>query len=243
MGIHGGAKCSQIFLVLINILFIILGVALIAGGIFLLVRSFGTPSALAFVALAIGIIALVLSIIGCVGGIKGSSCALVCYFIFVLILSLVVLGAAIAGMIFRNQAQMLASDVWLLFYHSPATVAAQLPELEASLNCCGFNTTTNMVSPPSIQPPYQCSTPQIANGPCEPILVNAINMSMLWVSVGFFAMAGLQIIGMLMACVVRSAFNERRRDDPEDMSRAQDLKRLFDAPASTQTGSVYNRVR
>eukprot|EP00698_Gefionella_okellyi_P007858 TRINITY_DN1921_c0_g1_i1.p1 TRINITY_DN1921_c0_g1~~TRINITY_DN1921_c0_g1_i1.p1 ORF type:complete len:263 (+),score=56.27 TRINITY_DN1921_c0_g1_i1:60-791(+) len=243
MGIHGGAKCSQVFLVLINILFIILGVALIAGGIFLLVRSFGTPSGLAFIALAIGIVALILSIIGCVGTIKGSSCALVCYFIFVLILSLIVLGAAIAGMIFRNQAQSLASEVWTLFYNSPAAVAAQLPDLEASLNCCGFNTTTNMVSPPSVQPPYQCSAPQIANGPCEPILVSAINMSLLWVSVGFFAMAGLQIIGMLMSCVVRSAYNDRRRDDPENRARADDLKRLFDAPASQQSASVYNRVR
>eukprot|EP00731_Ephydatia_muelleri_P006141 Em0003g389a len=106
-----GAKCFRILFIILNSLFFLIGLAILALGIWLLVigsnLSFLTGNSYASgaaVVVVIGVVTAIICLLGCVAGIALRKVLLVVFLLFLVLLLVLEIAAAVLGFVFRAQA-------------------------------------------------------------------------------------------------------------------------------------------
>lgn len=140
-----GNKCAKYLLFIFNILFVILGLALIIVGA--LAQSFvvGHFREAIFVIIIGGVIFIV-AFFGCCGAIKENRCMLITFAVFLLVILLLCIVGAIIGFVFRNEAKDKAHDQlysYIKEYKNESVERETIDFLQKDGECCGINNYTD----------------------------------------------------------------------------------------------------
>ncbi|XP_075708274.1 CD63 antigen [Rhinoderma darwinii] len=153
MAVDGGMKCVKYLLFVFNFLFWICGCALIGLGIYVLVQmhnpqvfkdasSFGAP----IVIIVVGVIIFFISFFGCCGAVKENYCMVTTFAVFLVLIFLVEIAAAIAGYVYRDQLKDAFTDTikdGLSKYNTTADAKKGIDDLQKEFQCCGINNFTD----------------------------------------------------------------------------------------------------
>eukprot|EP01084_Bolivina_argentea_P127298 225146_1 len=134
-------KCTKHCLFIVNFVMLLVGVALIVVAVFAKENAddasigFGTiDDSMVYLAIASGVLVVIVSFLGCVGATTHSKCILV-VFIILLVLSLLMEIVA-AALVFTasDDLKSFAKDQW------DSLSASEQANFESDNNCCGFET-------------------------------------------------------------------------------------------------------
>lgn len=166
--------CSSIIRVLLfifNFVFWLIGLALLAIGIFLLVQptSSAIQSVLSFYGIAVyiiiaaGAITTVVGFLGCCGACKESKCLLIMFSVFLGIIFAVEVAAGIVAIVQRGALSDLITDSFTDILtqgqdleNVPVAVQRGIMAMQEGLECCGLNATSNWADPENVD---GCSCP------------------------------------------------------------------------------------
>ncbi|UJR25338.1 hypothetical protein I4U23_006688 [Adineta vaga] len=147
-------------LLLLNIIFVLLGVVLVGLGIYLKVdthfaaildrlahvSNFQSQSLgfLAFILIGGGIFTVLISLLGCIGTLRHNRCLLYSYAIIVIVLMILELAGFITAFAYRNKLESVYNDGLTKAFtdaldNNDTIVLNVFHDLEHSLKCCGIN--------------------------------------------------------------------------------------------------------
>ncbi|KRT86800.1 Tetraspannin, partial [Oryctes borbonicus] len=143
-----GMKCVKYMLFITNFMFVMIGFLLISIGTTITViysdfelfiaDHYFSPSALL---VAVGILIFFVSLFGCVGAIRGSTCLVNLYGIFLILLLILEVSAAIAAYAMRGSVERYikaAMNDTLQHYLSSEYIQDAWDGLQCRLRCCGI---------------------------------------------------------------------------------------------------------
>ncbi|XP_034252665.1 CD63 antigen-like [Thrips palmi] len=222
-------------LFLFNVLFVITGIVLLAIGatikavymgyhVFLDDRYFSAPNLL----IAVGLIILLVSFLGCCGAVKENHCMIVSYIALLILIFILELSAGIAGYVCRDAAKDVLTQKLgesMLNYGKNDTVVTALWDLmQRTFECCGVNDPQDWITlakmsqnttvpqsccgPASGFEPFTCSAesnpPRFKDG-CTTKFGEFVRDKAVVIGGAGITIALIQLVGILMACRLASA--------------------------------------
>ncbi|XP_046965000.1 CD63 antigen-like [Vanessa cardui] len=259
-----GMKCIKYMLLCVTAIFVLTSALIISVGTtiyaiyydvsFFLDTQLFSPATFIIV---IGVIMLFVSLFGCIGALKESTCLVN---IFAVILSLVLvleISAAIAAYTLRSQvADMLDENLreTLPLYYNKPEVTDAFDFIQSRLNCCGVDsyldwgevpTETSGISVANITVPYSCCAQThyqvvgdievdecvklYANG-CLPRITYLIYQSAGLLGAGAMTIAFIQVIGILFSFSLASSI--RKAKSERERRRWEIQERMINAYTS-----------
>lgn len=238
-----GMKCVKYMLFITNLMFVMIGFLLISIGTaitylyndfdFFIADHYFSPAALL---IAVGIIIFFVSLFGCAGAIKGSVCMVNVYGIFLILLLILEVSAAIAGFAMRGSVERyIETAMWSTmddFFHDTYVTNAW-NSLQCRLQCCGVDSYydwatfenspyNETVSPESC---YSYSGERFPSG-CFNRLATIISESALLVATAAICVAVVQALGILFAFMLSKSI--RRIKSAEERKRQENRARLYE---------------
>ncbi|CAN9515466.1 unnamed protein product [Ophioblennius macclurei] len=229
MGVEGGMKCVKYLVFFFNLIFWLCGLALIVVGILVQVslhNSFmikdASASGAPIILIGVGVVIFFIAFFGCCGAWKENYCMVTTFAIFLSIIILVEIGAAIAGYIFRNKLSAIVNDSLTDMIENYNTSSkefrASVDKLQEDLHCCGVNSSADWreFSPDGNSVPDSCCRNVSANcgkgamtdaskvnvEGCSKAVEAVLRQNILWVIVAALVIAFLQIMGIVFACLL-----------------------------------------
>ncbi|XP_017775525.1 PREDICTED: leukocyte surface antigen CD53-like [Nicrophorus vespilloides] len=160
-----GMKCISYMLFTTNFMFAMIGFLLISVGstITAIFTDFETfiltqfsPAALL---IAIGVIIFIVSLFGCFGAIKKSTCLINTYAFLLSLILILEISAAIAAYSMRSNVAEYVGDnmqTTIAFYKKHNSTKAEWDYLQSRLQCCGINGPEDWKEILNIEPPSSC---------------------------------------------------------------------------------------
>ncbi|KAL5965828.1 Tetraspanin-33 [Taenia solium] len=142
------AGCIRALMIFFNFLFILIGLAIVGLGIYLLVSGYvssasGELSILAYPCIGLtilGIVPVFLAVCGCWGALRYNRCCLGMYFTFLLFVFAAEVATGIAGVVFKDEVR-----TYILMYlkkaveeYEPTEKLTSLDLVQATFHCCGY---------------------------------------------------------------------------------------------------------
>ncbi|XP_030279184.1 CD63 antigen isoform X1 [Sparus aurata] len=227
MGVEGGMKCVKFLLFFFNFIFWICGLALIVVGILVQlgmhknvrikdVSASGVPILL----IAIGVVIFFIAFFGCCGAWKENYCMVTTFAVFLSLIIIIEIAAAIAGYVFRNKVSAVVqdslTDMITNYSNSTAEFRESVDKLQMDLKCCGVNSSSDWrhYKPEGNSVPDSCCvnvTLNCGSGTmtdatkvhqlgCHDAMEAFLKKNIMWVIVGALVIAFLQIMGIVFAC-------------------------------------------
>ena len=155
-----GAECLRGLLLLLNVIFILVGLTMIGLGIYLKVdkdldailselastSTFEGQSLgfLAFVMIGGGVFTVLVSLVGCVGALRVNSCLLLTYVVILAILMVIEFVGFIMAFAYKNKLEDVYRDSLTTVFgkalmNNDTRVMKVFHQLEDKLDCCGVN--------------------------------------------------------------------------------------------------------
>lgn len=226
--VHGGMKCIKYLLFGFNLLFFLIGLALIILGAALQTKFSDishiigdSELSLAYVLIGIGAIIFIVAFFGCCGAIKENYCMLNTFAIFILFVFVLEIGTAVAGIILKRAigkrvAHGLESS--MAEYEKKNSVRSAWDFIQTQFSCCGAKNATEWfgnlrkknVVPDSCckdrPAPVHCG--EIKNGnwshinttPCLTSLESSMKEHLLNLIIAGVVVAVCQAIGIMLGC-------------------------------------------
>lgn len=226
--VHGGMKCIKYLLFGFNLLFFLIGLALIILGAALQTKFSGishiigdSELSLAYVLIGIGAIIFIVAFFGCCGAIKENYCMLNTFAVFILFVFILEIGTAVAGIVLKEAiggrvAQGLETS--MAEYEKKNSVQSAWNFIQTQFSCCGAKNASEWfgylhkknVVPSSCckdRPPrVHCG--EIENGdwthinttPCLSSLENSMKENILNLIIAGVVVAVCQAIGIMLGC-------------------------------------------
>ncbi|NP_001118229.1 tetraspanin isoform X1 [Strongylocentrotus purpuratus] len=155
MELGGCAKCSKYLLIVFNVLFFLVGIALLAAGIWVIVQPYqleileilNNPliKNSAYLLIALGSFIIVVAALGCCGACMNSKCLLVVYFIIILIIFIAQLVGCALVLAYRSEVNKFVSEglaTTMDDYKGESandTLSTAWNGIQILLECCGTN--------------------------------------------------------------------------------------------------------
>lgn len=220
--------CGKALLVTVNFVFIILGLAMGALGVFALVRTSELEDEselldalpirkIAIAVISVGVLLTSLAVCGCVGALKETHKLLVTY---ATVLTVLILLQIAAGVYIATQRDTVIGDVreeWRKDSEFDKVVAYQ-----DWLGCCGFegvpddrpcrDRLTNGTCPVDDRAVSSCRDPAADN--CLKATEEWIDDNITPIGIALAAIAALQLVGLTVACLF--VCNRKRKDTRDD---------------------------
>jgi len=226
--VHGGMKCIKYLLFGFNLLFFLIGLALIILGAALQTKFSGishiigdSELSLDYVLIGIGAIIFIVAFFGCCGAIKENYCMLNTFAVFILFVFILEIGTAVAGIVLKGAiggrvAQGLETS--MAEYEKKNSVQSAWNFIQTQFSCCGAKNASEWfgylhkknVVPSSCckdRPPrVHCG--EIENGdwthinttPCLSSLENSMKENILNLIIAGVVVAVCQAIGIMLGC-------------------------------------------
>ncbi|KAI4461059.1 tetraspanin [Holotrichia oblita] len=238
-----GMKCVKYMLFITNFMFVIIGFLLISIGtaITYIYNDFDlfiedhyfSPAALL---VAIGIITFFVSLFGCAGAIKGSTCMVNIYGIFLILLLILEVSAAIAAYAMRSSIEhyiKLSMTSTLDKYLDHSHIRDAWDALQCRLACCGINgywdwievdssRFNETISPESCFNAYE----ERFEAGCWQQLVYTVSQSALLVGTAAICVAVVQALGVVFAFMLAKSI--RRIKSEQERKRQQNRARIYE---------------
>jgi len=216
---EGCASCAKWCLIIFNILFCLIGVALVAVGIYayitlsdyLNILGDSRINAPAIVLIVFGVITFIVAAMGCFGACKESPCLLFTFAAIICILLIAEIGAGVAAYVFKDKVEGFfdekSADV-LALYDETADAAATTSwdKVQKELECCGYNGPTdwqNLTLAPLQKGkiPDSCPTGANVTG-CKQQIIDDIKDNIIVVGGAGVAFGVIELLGVILACCV-----------------------------------------
>jgi len=216
---EGCASCAKWCLIIFNILFCLIGVALIAVGIYayitlsdyLNILGDAKINAPAIVLIVFGVITFIVAAMGCFGACKESPCMLFTFAAIICILLIAEIGAGVAAYVFKDNVESFFDDnssKVLALYNETADAAAtkSWDKVQEELECCGYNGPTDWeditLAPLQNQKiPASCPTGVNVTG-CKQKIIDEVKANILVVGGAGVAFGVIELLGVILACCV-----------------------------------------
>ncbi|GJQ71401.1 hypothetical protein Trydic_g11128 [Trypoxylus dichotomus] len=237
-----GMKCVKYMLFITNFMFVMIGFLLISIGTTItfiyndfelfIADHYFSPSALL---VAVGVIIFFVSLFGCVGAIKGSTCLVNIYGVFLILLLILEVSAAIAAYAMRGTVSdyiKAAMKDTMGHYFDRRYVQEAWDALQCRLRCCGifshldwefknspFNDT---LSPDSC---FNSHGERFQPG-CYQQLVYTVSESALLVGTAAICVAFVQALGIIFAFMLAKSIRRIKTD--EERKRQENRARLYE---------------
>ncbi|XP_003807589.2 CD63 antigen [Pan paniscus] len=160
MAVEGGMKCVKFLLYVLLLAFCACAVGLIAVGVgaqLVLSQTIiqgATPgSLLPVVIIAVGVFLFLVAFVGCCGACKENYCLMITFAIFLSLIMLVEVAAAIAGYVFRDKVMSEFNNNFrqqMENYPKNNHTASILDRMQADFKCCGAANYTDWEKIPSM---------------------------------------------------------------------------------------------
>ncbi|KAL3855756.1 hypothetical protein ACJMK2_014959 [Sinanodonta woodiana] len=164
--VEGGMKCVKILIFSFNLLFVLVGIALIACGAYVQIElkkyfqlvegSFDSAAALL---IAVGVIVFLIAAFGCCGAIRENHTCVMIYAVLLTIIFILEIAGGIAGFVLKGKVQ---TSVENLMNHSLDEQIKNHPpkgiwdDVQKEFKCCGVNSYTDWISRNSTVPDSCC---------------------------------------------------------------------------------------
>ncbi|XP_060930333.1 CD63 antigen [Limanda limanda] len=229
MGVEGGMKFVKFLLFFFNFIFWLCGLALIVVGILVQVAMHDTPmihdataSGGPIVVIIVGVVIFFIAFFGCCGAWKENYCMVTMFAILLCLIIIVEIAAAIAGYVFRNKLSEVVQDslTEMIDRYNNGTdeFRKSVDKLQEDLKCCGVNSSSDWrnFKPAGNSVPDSCCVNVSTNcgagammdpvkvhqAGCHDAVVDVLKENILWVIVAALVIAGLQILGLVFACLM-----------------------------------------
>lgn len=160
----GCAKCSKYLLIVFNVLFFLVGIALLAVGVWVIVQPYqleilailDNPLIVngAYLIIALGCFIIVVGGMGCCGACMNSKCLLVIYFIIILIIVIAQIVGCALVLAYRTEVDAFVTDTLqttMDLYegeNSTDTISTGWNAVQIFLECCGTNGKSDWAATP-----------------------------------------------------------------------------------------------
>jgi len=216
---EGCASCAKWCLIIFNILFCLIGVALVAVGIYayitlsdyLNILGDSRINAPAIVLIVFGVITFIVAAMGCFGACKESPCLLFTFAAIICILLIAEIGAGAAAYVFKDNVESFFdenSSKVLALYDENADAAATTSwdKVQKELGCCGYNGSsdwqnTQLAPLQNGKIPDSCPTGANVTG-CKQQIIEGIKANIIVVGGAGVAFGVIELLGVILACCV-----------------------------------------
>ncbi|XP_078589944.1 CD9 antigen-like [Branchiostoma floridae x Branchiostoma japonicum] len=232
--LSGGMKCVKYTLFIFNLLFWLMGAAMLGLGIFLLVDSNTAGSVLSLtgvptgelyaggiVLTVAGSITIVVGFFGCCGAIRESQCMLVTFAVFLFCLVAMEIAAGVYYVVAKDRVNDLIENGLNSLANKNYTEyssaeRALIDTLQTELECCGMNSTNDWDPKPSSCDCdislANCVTPGYWTRACTPQVIDFIARNIYIIGGVGIAFGVVMIIGMVFACCLCNAVKKSRNE-------------------------------
>lgn len=222
-------KCVKYLVFFFNFIFWLCGLALIVVGVLVQVSLHNTlmvkdvsASGAPILVTAIGVIVFLVAFFGCCGAWKENFCMLTVFAIFMMVIIIAEIAAAILGYIYRgkvtNVVQDSLADMISNYNTSSQEFRDAVDQLQQSLKCCGVNSSADWrsYSTEGNTVPDSCcitSTSGCGQGAmsdaskvfqtgCQEAVETLLQENIQWIVVAALVIAALQVLGVVFACLL-----------------------------------------
>ncbi|KAM3618694.1 uncharacterized protein V6R79_023763 [Siganus canaliculatus] len=228
MAVEGGMKCVKFLLFFFNFIFWLCGLALIVVGILVQVALHNTlkisdaaASGAPIVLIAVGVLVFFIAFFGCCGAWKENYCMVTTFAVFLVLIVIVEIGAAIAGYFFRQNISTVVqdslTDMIKNYNNSTGEFKDAMDKMQQNLKCCGVNSSSDWRSfkPDGNSVPDSCCKNETTNcglgamtssnvyqKGCQEAVEALLKKNIQWVIVAALVIAFLQIMGIVFACLL-----------------------------------------
>lgn len=211
-------KCIRYLLFAFNVLFTLVGIALIAGGAYVQVQLKGYTniiggqfSAAAVFLIIVGVLIFMIAAFGCCGAYKENYCCIMTFAVILIIIFICELAAGIAGFIYKNKVDEGVQDLM------NKTIKDQSAnddwnKVQQEFACCGVNnytdwTISNRTIPASCckDTKTTCTSANAYKIGCYTELKDFVKNKIVVIGGIGLGFAFIQIIGILFACCLGRA--------------------------------------
>jgi len=205
-------RCFKTTLVAFNVLFLIFACVLMGVGSVAYNHNVGplVGSTIPVGIIVLGVFIMFLSFIGCIGAYRESRMFLGCYFLFLLLFTVLLLAVGIGVYAKREEAGAYIEQGW-----RGASNDVRV-SFQNGFQCCGLFTYNDTLAG------SPCPTGNITQG-CDNILISTFNNSYNTMGAVGVAFAILMLIGMCFVCVLMRTIRARaERGDSENLHSGED---------------------
>ncbi|XP_021542839.1 CD63 antigen [Neomonachus schauinslandi] len=225
MAVEGGMKCVKFLLYVLLLAFCACAVGLIAVGVgaqLVLSQTItqgATPgSLLPVVIIAVGAFLFLVAFMGCCGACKENYCLMITFAIFLSLIMLVEVAAAIAGYVFRDKVMLEFNKDFrqqMQNYRKDNRTTLALDKMQEDFKCCGAANYTDWESVPSVpkgQVPDSCcinvtkdcgvsfQVKNIYPEGCVEKIGGWLRRNVLVVAAAALGIAFVEVLGIVFAC-------------------------------------------
>jgi len=214
---EGCASCAKWCLIIFNILFCLIGIALVAVGIYayITLRDYlnilgdSSINAPAIVLIVFGVITFIIAALGCFGACKESPCLLFTFAVIIAMLLIAEIGAGIAAFVFRGEVEGFfdgKKDELLMQYKEgdDSAITDSWDKVHEQLECCGYNGPTDWADSnlaPEQAPKVPDSCKEYTQG-CKDALIETVKDNIYIVGGAGIAFGVIELLGIVLACCV-----------------------------------------
>lgn len=214
---EGCASCAKWCLIIFNILFCLIGIALVAVGIYayitlsdyLNILGDSKINAPAIVLIVFGVITFIVAALGCFGACKESPCLLFTFAVIIAMLLIAEIGAGIAAFVYKDEVENFfdgKSDKLLMQYNEgdDSAITDSWDKVHEQLSCCGYNGASdwgNSTLAPEQAPKVPDSCKEYTVG-CKDQLIAAVEDNIYIVAGAGVAFGVIELLGVVLACCV-----------------------------------------
>ncbi|XP_067655596.1 CD9 antigen-like isoform X2 [Haliotis asinina] len=220
MGLGSCYTCIKYLMFAFNFLFWLLGMAILAIGIWVRVDpnfsqfmdqtvSSNPTYVAAYLFIAIGCIVVVIGFFGCCGAIRESQCLLGLFFISLFIIFCVLLGAGIYCVVQKDSIKAVVGDFLqdsVNNYKNRQEAKDAMDKIQKDLECCGSTTGADDY-PTTGTVPDSCAKPNY-NRPCVNELFSKLSSHLIIVAGVAIGVALIMILGMIFSMVLCCAIRD-----------------------------------
>jgi len=232
MGMTADLKLYKSLLIIIDIVFLICGILLIALGSWAFTDYVEGVSGENFAVglIILGCIATLVSLIGCIGAMKENRGALKIYAGAVLVLMIIQIALGIAAYVLRDQIPSYAEDSWSNMGDKGRE------DLENVFNCCGWYNSSDMPSN-STNCPIENANSSVSG--CESAIVNEIDNSLVAIGVTAIVIGVLELLVVLFSCCLIQRIPSKEDREAALLEEARRLERDNNQPQPNYTTAGY----
>ncbi|CAF1330124.1 unnamed protein product [Rotaria magnacalcarata] len=226
VNLSGGSSFIRGVLLVLNVLFVIIGLILIGVGIYIKVDNdfasilnklttdgsleMKTIGFLAFVMIGGGVFTLLLALLGCMGALWKSRCFLYLYAIILILLMILELVGIILALVYKGKLKQYFEeplfkvlDAALSETPPNKAVLSSFGELEKAMKCCGVHNISDYERHAYTPESSACKNPKAVG--CSQAIIDWFNKNLPIIGGTLGGILVIEFFGLISACLLASA--------------------------------------
>jgi len=230
--------CIKYITLLVNLLFLITGIILIALGAYALTEGVDEISSVTLSALVItlGCFVFIVSMFGCIGAAKENCSFFMVYSILVFIFIFIEIAFGVIAWVKRDDIPALADTNWSYLYDHDR---AAIERIETTFKCCGWENVNDRAVPPYDNDDTRTCVgeyPDHGDLSCQTSVTDSIENGMVVLGITAISVAVFQLFCLLFSCCLFSRLPTKKQKEEALLDEARRLNRDHYSQNNYNTG-------